>query len=329
MAIRTPASAGPTMRADWTMTLLRLTALTTRSGPTISITKLCRVGLSTALTAPRAKTAQVDHPRGDDAGGGDREQAERRQRHQRLGDDQQPPLREAVGEQAAPGAEEQHRQELQRRGHADRDAAAGEARGSARPRRPSASSCPRARRAGRRSSAGSWGPRASRRSGAGRRSEPLAPRSPSSMPLEDLGGALQRLHVVVRKVAHAARQVGVLAPAQAPQPLAAGGGDADQGAAAVGGVGRALDQALPSRKPSVRVAVGRLTRSISASSLGVSGPCRSTVASAAAEVGVSGRLRRRLLPQPPRRAHDRQPQPGGGVGEGGVWSCGSLISFGN
>ena len=38
---------------------------------------------------------------------------------------------------------------------------------------------------------------------------------------------------------------------------------------------------------SVRVAVGRFTRSISASSLGVSGPCRSTVASAAAEVGVS------------------------------------------
>ena len=37
----------------------------------------------------------------------------------------------------------------------------------------------------------------------------------------------------------------------------------------------------------MRVAVGRLTRSISASSLGVSGPCRSTVASAAAAVGVS------------------------------------------
>ena len=39
------------------MTLLRLTALTTRSGPTISITKLCRVGLSTALTVPRTKTS--------------------------------------------------------------------------------------------------------------------------------------------------------------------------------------------------------------------------------------------------------------------------------
>ena len=39
------------------MTLLRLTALTTRSAPTISITKLWRVGLSTELTAPRAKTS--------------------------------------------------------------------------------------------------------------------------------------------------------------------------------------------------------------------------------------------------------------------------------
>ena len=37
----------------------------------------------------------------------------------------------------------------------------------------------------------------------------------------------------------------------------------------------------------MRVAVGRFTRSISASSLGVSGPCRSTVASAAAAVGVN------------------------------------------
>jgi hypothetical protein len=56
-AISRPATAGPTMRAACTMTLLRLTALTRRSGPTISITKLCRVGLSTALTEPIAKTA--------------------------------------------------------------------------------------------------------------------------------------------------------------------------------------------------------------------------------------------------------------------------------
>ena len=52
-----PAAAGPTMRAEWTSALLRLTALTSRSAPTISIAKLWRVGLSTALTEPRAKTS--------------------------------------------------------------------------------------------------------------------------------------------------------------------------------------------------------------------------------------------------------------------------------
>ena len=58
VAIRMPASAGPAIRATWMRTLLRLTALTTRSPPTISIANACRVGLSTALTAPRAKTVR-------------------------------------------------------------------------------------------------------------------------------------------------------------------------------------------------------------------------------------------------------------------------------
>ncbi len=44
------------------MTLLRLTALTTRSGPTISIAKLCRVGLSTALTVAAGEDEREDHP---------------------------------------------------------------------------------------------------------------------------------------------------------------------------------------------------------------------------------------------------------------------------
>jgi hypothetical protein len=38
VAISTPANAGPITRALWTRTLFRLTALTTRSEPTISIT---------------------------------------------------------------------------------------------------------------------------------------------------------------------------------------------------------------------------------------------------------------------------------------------------
>jgi hypothetical protein len=57
IAIAIAASAGPTRRAEWIRTLLRLTALTTRSGPTISIAKLCLVGLSIALTLPRKKTS--------------------------------------------------------------------------------------------------------------------------------------------------------------------------------------------------------------------------------------------------------------------------------
>jgi hypothetical protein len=44
VAIRIPASAGPTMRAVWISTLLRLTAFTTRPAPTISTTNACRVG---------------------------------------------------------------------------------------------------------------------------------------------------------------------------------------------------------------------------------------------------------------------------------------------
>ncbi len=56
VAIRMPAIPGPAIRATWIRTLLRLTALTTRSAPTISIAKLWRVGLSTAFTVPRAKT---------------------------------------------------------------------------------------------------------------------------------------------------------------------------------------------------------------------------------------------------------------------------------
>ena len=56
-AMTAPALAGPTIRALWTMTEFSETALTTRSAPTSSMTKLWRVGLSTALTVPRTKTS--------------------------------------------------------------------------------------------------------------------------------------------------------------------------------------------------------------------------------------------------------------------------------
>ena len=59
------------MRAQWTITLFRLTALTTRSAPTISITKLCRAGLSIAFTLPREEYEREDHPRLLGTAGGD------------------------------------------------------------------------------------------------------------------------------------------------------------------------------------------------------------------------------------------------------------------
>jgi hypothetical protein len=56
-AISAPAAAGPTMREEWTMTELSATALSKRSGPTISLTNACRAGLSTASTVPRTSTS--------------------------------------------------------------------------------------------------------------------------------------------------------------------------------------------------------------------------------------------------------------------------------
>jgi hypothetical protein len=55
VAITTPASAGPSVRAPLMSALPRLTAFTSRSGPTSSTRNACRAGLSTAFTAPRAQ----------------------------------------------------------------------------------------------------------------------------------------------------------------------------------------------------------------------------------------------------------------------------------
>ena len=64
-AISAPAAAGPRMRAEWTTTEFSETALTTRSGPTISITKHWRAGLSSALTDAAHEHEREDHPRLD------------------------------------------------------------------------------------------------------------------------------------------------------------------------------------------------------------------------------------------------------------------------
>ena len=60
----TPATEGPITRAALTTTLLRVTALARSAGPTISITKVWRLGLSTAVTSPNpAARAYTIHNR--------------------------------------------------------------------------------------------------------------------------------------------------------------------------------------------------------------------------------------------------------------------------
>ncbi|CAM5645411.1 hypothetical protein SNARM312S_05484 [Streptomyces narbonensis] len=54
-AMSTPATAGPTSRADWKFAELSETALRSCFGPTISATYACRAGLSTTVTMPRRK----------------------------------------------------------------------------------------------------------------------------------------------------------------------------------------------------------------------------------------------------------------------------------
>ena len=101
------------MRAQCTITLFRLTAFTTRSGPTISITKLWRVGLSIAFTAPRANTSANTIHGSTAPLAASAQSSQRGHHHRHLGHHQQPALVEAVGQQAAEGAEEQDRSELQ------------------------------------------------------------------------------------------------------------------------------------------------------------------------------------------------------------------------
>ena len=57
MAISTPAAAGPTTLAELNMALLRLTALTSLSRPTISTTNAWRAGMSTAVAQPSRKAS--------------------------------------------------------------------------------------------------------------------------------------------------------------------------------------------------------------------------------------------------------------------------------
>ena len=125
-AITAPAAAGPAIREQWTTTEFSETALTIRSGPTSSITKAWRAGLSIASTEPRASTSPKTIQGAMSPVAVSAHSVDRGHRHQRLRVLEQAQLRHAVGEQAAPGAEQQHRQELERGGDADGDARAGE-----------------------------------------------------------------------------------------------------------------------------------------------------------------------------------------------------------
>ncbi len=52
-AMIAPPIAGPMTRAALTTTLFRVTALLMSAGPTISMTNVCRLGLSMAVTTPK------------------------------------------------------------------------------------------------------------------------------------------------------------------------------------------------------------------------------------------------------------------------------------
>ena len=100
--------------------------------------------------------------------------------HRGLQHHHQPALVDAVGDHAAVGAEQQHRQRLQRDHDAERRRASPSASARARTARPSASRCRSARSPGRRCSGGSSGPRARRTSSCRRRSG--AASSPAALP---------------------------------------------------------------------------------------------------------------------------------------------------
>jgi len=61
VAIKSPASTGPAMRAAFITTPFRDTAFGTSRAPTISITNACRAGMSTSVTIPsrKAKTYTI------------------------------------------------------------------------------------------------------------------------------------------------------------------------------------------------------------------------------------------------------------------------------
>ena len=125
-AMRNPAAAGPSARATLMRMVLSVTALRTCSGPVISSTKLCRAGLSKARTHPNTSAKSHHHPQLHRPGRDQRAQGHRERAGERLGHGEQAPLVPAVGDHAGPRADQHGRQELQRDGHAQQRARAGQ-----------------------------------------------------------------------------------------------------------------------------------------------------------------------------------------------------------
>ena len=113
VAMSTPAIAGPTARAAFTMVELRLTALRRSAGPTISRTKAWREGFSKQLLSPRTtarmQTIEERHVVGQ------REGAEHRRldAHGRLKHHHQAPLVDPVGDHTRVGTQQEYRQRLE------------------------------------------------------------------------------------------------------------------------------------------------------------------------------------------------------------------------
>ena len=181
--------------------------------------------------------------------------------HRALERDHQLALVDAVGDHAAVGRQQQHRQRLQRDHDARARCSSASASAPATPARSSASRCRSARSPGRRSSGGSWGPRARRRL-CGRRAA-RASRSPSlqlARPAPRARAAPARSaasHRAVRPPSAALIASGALAPHPLGE-LAPGGGHRHPRGAPIALVARALEQARPRpvRRPRARASSG-------------------------------------------------------------------------
>ena len=118
--ITRPATAGPIMRAPLNEAAFSATALDAFSRATRSDTNACRAGLSNAETTPRVSAkAYMRRERHDPLEDQDADHDADHQQ-QRLGDHEQTPAVEPVGDPAGRAHEQQRRSELQRHRDAHR-----------------------------------------------------------------------------------------------------------------------------------------------------------------------------------------------------------------